>query len=448
MTIIGGGLVLREPDLLTYTHGTTVVLTPTASPDWFFAGWSGPDAGDLIDHEDGSWSITMDASKRLTATFTEDRCSLALTLSGSGSVLREPDLPTYVNGTLVVLTPTATLGWTFAGWSGPDVSDLTDNRDGSWSITMDASKVLTATFTQDEYTLSVSVIGLGGSVGKSPDQPTYTYGTPVVLTPTASLGWTFAGWSGPDVADLTDNEDGSWSLSMDTSKELVAIFTYRVYLPMIMNRWPPIPSVPSLNPIDNAGGDGNYEISWSAAVHADTYVLQEATNSSFSDASIVYSGPSTSHAVSGRGAARYYYRVKARNIWAESDWSNIRSVDVLWEAEPNDDYSLANGPIVPDLVYYGTFPSEDDISDYYFFELSARRRVEMWLSNIPSGHDYNLVLRDDTPDLTVVGYSAQLGNSNEHIRIGILPPGRYYVQVYHYSSGGSTQRYYLKYVLE
>ena len=116
--------------------------------------------------------------------------------------------------------------------------------------------------------------------------------------------------------------------------------------------------------------------------------------------------------------------------------------------EPNDEArTQANGPIVPNLVYLGTFPNEDDEDDYYSFDLSTARRVNLWLTNIPSGHNYDLILRD--ADLTVKGYSGNLSNSDEYIRTdNRLPAGRYYIQVFHRSSGGSTQPYYVKYALE
>ena len=59
-----------------------------------------------------------------------------------------------------------------------------------------------ATFTQDEYTLTVDTIG-SGSVAKAPDQATYHDGDTVELTPTAAAGWTFSGWSG----DLSGSDD-------------------------------------------------------------------------------------------------------------------------------------------------------------------------------------------------------------------------------------------------
>jgi hypothetical protein len=100
---------------------------------------------------------------------------------------------------------------------------------------------------------------------------------------------------------------------------------------------------------------------------------------------------------------------------------------------------------VPTLVYYGTFLTSSDVNDYYFFDLAAACRVEIWLTNIPAGQNYNLVLRDAS--LTNIGYSAELGNSSEHITKN-LSPGRYYIQVYHFSSGGSTQPYRMRVIYE
>ncbi|MCJ7768143.1 hypothetical protein MUP79_07110, partial [Candidatus Bathyarchaeota archaeon] len=71
---------------------------------------------------------------------------------------------------------------------------------------------VTATFTQNQYTLIVTVIG-GGSVGKSPGQATYTWGTNVTLTAFADVGWTFVSWSGdasgtvnPTIVNMTGNK--------------------------------------------------------------------------------------------------------------------------------------------------------------------------------------------------------------------------------------------------
>ena len=58
-----------------------------------------------------------------------------------------------------------------------------------------------------------------GSVGKSPDQAAYDYGTVVQLTATAGAGWHFIGWSGD--ASGTANPV---PVTMDADKSVTATF--------------------------------------------------------------------------------------------------------------------------------------------------------------------------------------------------------------------------------
>jgi hypothetical protein len=99
------------------------------------------------------------------------------------------------------------------------------------------------------------------------------------------------------------------------------------FLPMVERRLP-IPAAPVLNAISNTDGDGNYNVSWSSSAGATTYTLEEDENIGFSSPSAVYSGSSTSKAISGKGIGTYYYRVKASNSSGSSGWSNIVSAVV------------------------------------------------------------------------------------------------------------------------
>ena len=93
---------------------------------------------------------------------------------------------------------------------------------------------------------------------------------------------------------------------------------------------PVCPGVPSLNPIANDDCDGNYLVSWtqpSGTTAATTYVLLEATSTN-GPWTKVYEGANRQNQVSGRGAATYYYAVKAVNPGCDSDWSPLRSVVV------------------------------------------------------------------------------------------------------------------------
>jgi uncharacterized repeat protein (TIGR02543 family) len=154
--------------------------------------------------------------------------SLTVNYVGSGVVTRFPDQSAYSYGATVSLTAQANIGWTFSGWSG----DLTGESNPA-TITMDGNKTVTATFTQNQYTLTMNYVG-NGFVTKLPNQATYTYGTIVNLTAQADDGWTFSGWSG-DASGF----DRTTSVIMNSDATVTATFTEntppQVYLFLNMN---------------------------------------------------------------------------------------------------------------------------------------------------------------------------------------------------------------------
>ena len=118
-------------------------------------------------------------------------------------------------------------GWTFAGWTG-DASGTTNPT----SVTMSSHKSITANFSQDEYSLDVTVIPEGmGSVTISPSKPNYHYGDMVTLTATPATGWMFTGWSG-DVTSI----DNPLALTITGNTNVTANFTdtFYIYLPLIL----------------------------------------------------------------------------------------------------------------------------------------------------------------------------------------------------------------------
>jgi hypothetical protein len=114
--------------------------------------------------------------------------------TGTGTVVSDPagiDCGTacswpYGAGTPVTLTATADAHASFTGWDGACTGT------GPCSVTMDAAKNLMATFTLNNYTLTVNTAGTGsGTVGGG---GSYAYNTLVTPTATANSGSTFAGW--------------------------------------------------------------------------------------------------------------------------------------------------------------------------------------------------------------------------------------------------------------
>ena len=136
---VGSGGITLSPSGGMYNEGTVVQLTATPAVGWEFSGWS----GDLTGTTNPA-SITMDVNKNVTATFTQlPPVTLTVNTVGNGTVILNPAGGSYAVGTVVQLSATPDAGWYFSGWSG----DLTGTTNPA-SITMNASKTVTAAFTE------------------------------------------------------------------------------------------------------------------------------------------------------------------------------------------------------------------------------------------------------------------------------------------------------------
>jgi hypothetical protein len=166
--------------------------------------------------------ITVTGNMTIAAVFAQN-VTLNTNVEGNGAVGRNPDQASYAPGTVVTLTATPATGWSLVQWSG----DLTGSTNPA-SISLDSSKTITATFAQSQYNLDITVVGQG-AVARAPDQPSYTYGQQVTLTPTPAQGWTFSSWGGA----CTGN--GSCVVTMDAQKTVTVTFKAKivVFLPLI-----------------------------------------------------------------------------------------------------------------------------------------------------------------------------------------------------------------------
>ena len=120
-----GGAIF-DPDTRTFTWDNPVT---GAYPGCRFEVTDGL----LSDYED--ITITVNAVQPVEYT-------LAVNISGQGTVTRNPNKTVYTNGENVTLTASASTGWTFTGWSG-----TITGSENPVVITMDGDKTVTATFT-------------------------------------------------------------------------------------------------------------------------------------------------------------------------------------------------------------------------------------------------------------------------------------------------------------
>ena len=87
---------------------------------------------------------------------------------------------------------------------------------------MTGDKAVTANFEQTEFIVSVDIAG-DGAVEQTPENP-HPLGEEVTLRPIPNAGSRFEDWGGPNSSDLHDNGDGSWSLTVNGDKAVIANF--------------------------------------------------------------------------------------------------------------------------------------------------------------------------------------------------------------------------------
>ena len=201
-----GGTITAAP-AGPYYLGDEVTLTAAAGTGWSFSAWT----GDCSSETTSTCTLVMDGPKSVSATFTEDEYALTITQATGGLITAAPAGP-YHLGDEVTLTADPDDGWSFSAWTGACMGS------GACVVTMDGNKSVSATFLQNAYTLSTSVVGQG-TIAKDPDAATYLYGTEVTLTPTPAAGWSFSEWGGACTGS------GVCVVTMDANKTVTANFT-------------------------------------------------------------------------------------------------------------------------------------------------------------------------------------------------------------------------------
>jgi parallel beta-helix repeat protein len=192
-----------------YHFGDVVQLTATPSAGWSFANWTVD-----VTSSSNPINVTMDGNKIVTANYSQNEYTLTVT-SAHGTVGLDKTGP-YHYGDVVRLTATPDTGWSFANWSG-NASETSPVA----SVTMDNNKSVTANYTENEYSLTIT--SAHGTVTPDVSGP-YHYGDVVKLTTNPEIGWSFTDWAGD--ATATDNPV---SITMTDNKSVTANYTQIEY---------------------------------------------------------------------------------------------------------------------------------------------------------------------------------------------------------------------------
>ena len=199
-TVSGGG---------TYYKESSAYINATPDTGYSFAGWN----GDGVANPDSSSTIvSMTQDRSVVATFSLNSYELALYAGEGGSVTGGGS---YTFGSDADINATPNTGYSFAGWNGDGVASPAT---ASTSVSMTQDRNLTANFTQDFLSLSVSTLN-GGSVTGS---GTFAQGTLANISATPNAGYIFSGWSGNG---MTDPSSASTTVFLSENRIVEAQFS-------------------------------------------------------------------------------------------------------------------------------------------------------------------------------------------------------------------------------
>ncbi|MDF1516783.1 MAG: ice-binding family protein [Lutibacter sp.] len=210
------GTVAKNPNQATYNHGATVVLTPTPAVGYVFTSWSGDATGN-----NNPLTVTMNSNKVITANFSPIGFTLNVT-AVNGTVAKNPNNPTYTNGTNVVLTATPNSGYAFLNWTG----DATGNNN-PLTVLMNGNKNITANFiliaTSAECATPAVDLGMAGNYAILAESAISTTG---VTSVTGDMGISPLSASFITGFGLTLHSSGTYSTSsLVTGKIYAADYT-------------------------------------------------------------------------------------------------------------------------------------------------------------------------------------------------------------------------------
>lgn len=206
-----------------YELGQVVTLTAQVNDRYQFQNWAGDVPANDI--ESNPVSITMDASKNVSATIAPLVHTLNLSTigSGTGTILPTPAgitvenalVSNYLDGTLVSLLAEPDAGALFVSWQGNLPSGNEFNN--PLGVLMDRERTITARF-EKKANLSVNISG-DGAVTRTPDLAQYYVGLTVQFTATPGAGQVFKRWTGS-----VESTSANLTLILDGDKTLTAVF--------------------------------------------------------------------------------------------------------------------------------------------------------------------------------------------------------------------------------
>ena len=199
-----------------YTFGTSVTVSATANPGFYFTGWT--EGYDVVS-EGASYTFTITGHRKLIANFRPTIVTNTLTLSsnppeggttsGGGS---------FISGTLVTVSATANSGFTFTNWTDGGAIVSTDS---TYTFTITGNRNLTANFTKITAVFCVTLSSNMSFAGTITGARSYPAGSTATVVAVPNPGFSFLSWTENGKAVSTSL---TYSFTLTANRILVANF--------------------------------------------------------------------------------------------------------------------------------------------------------------------------------------------------------------------------------
>jgi hypothetical protein len=160
-----------------------------------------------------------------TVVAAGDTYEITFQAIGSGTI--DPSgTQTYSSPATIPIMAVPNPGYSFVSWnSNPNVVTFSDQKASSTFATIIGNGTVTATFVQNTYTVSISVLPVVGAGTVTPNATgPYHYADTVVLTENPANGYTFSGWSGDGVGIGTTR-----TVALTANSSVIANFAQNNY---------------------------------------------------------------------------------------------------------------------------------------------------------------------------------------------------------------------------
>jgi hypothetical protein len=211
-----------------FVTGSSVTVTATANGGYTFTNWT---ENGTVQSTSSSYSFTLATNRNLVANFTTNPTTNTVaaqvnpahagSVNGSGS---------FVTGSSVTVTATASSGYTFTNWTENGTVQSTTS---SYSFTLATNRHLVANFRANPTTNSlvtqtnsttntVATLANPANAGSVNGGGSFLTGSSVTVTATANGGYTFTNWTENGTVQSTSS---SYSFTLATNRNLIANFT-------------------------------------------------------------------------------------------------------------------------------------------------------------------------------------------------------------------------------